>query len=343
MTSYKLLILRTYRQFSGFCWLNYDRAFREHAATVKLTDWSAMNVQLSNYHTAGAQVRTRPASANPLTSQKEASGSTTNKVICRSWNVGRCITDSPLNVELFEAELSRHPDRAKVDFVLQGIKECFRLGCNKPVTFKSARRNKLSAYQHAGVMASIDVYLANEVRLGHVVGPFNSPPVHLQPGKWCLIVDLSLPQGHGVNDGIDPDSWHLQYIKIDDIIKMVSKFGPSALMAKFDIESACRNIAVHPLDCHLLGLKWRNSYYMDLALPFALRSALAIFNSVAEVVEWILVNNYGIDDLFRYLDDFILAALANSSICASNLHVAVSVVARFGLSLHPQKCLVPTS
>ena len=230
-----------------------------------------------------------------------------------------------------------------VNFVLQGIKECFRLGCNKPVTFKSARRNKFSAYQHAGVMASIDVYLANEVRLGHVVGPFNSPPVHLQPGKWCLIVDLSLPQGHGVSDGIDPDSWHLQYIKIDDIIKMVSKFGPSALMAKFDIESACRNIAVHPLDCHLLGLKWRNSYYMDLALPFALRSALAIFNSVAEVVEWILVNNYGIDDLLRYLDDFILAALANSSICASNLHVAVSVVARFGLPLHPQKCLVPAS
>ena len=95
LTSYKLLILRTYRQFSGFCWLNYDRAFREHAATIKLNDWSAMNVQLSNYHTAGAQVRTRPASANPLTSQKEASGSTTNKVICRSWNVGRCIAVNP--------------------------------------------------------------------------------------------------------------------------------------------------------------------------------------------------------------------------------------------------------
>ena len=35
---------------------------------------------------------------------------------------------------------------------------------------KSARRNRLSAYQHAGV---IDVYLTNEVRLGCVVGPFD--------------------------------------------------------------------------------------------------------------------------------------------------------------------------
>ncbi|EDO45365.1 predicted protein [Nematostella vectensis] len=33
---YLLLILRTYRQFSGRAWLAYDRAFREHAAAVQL-------------------------------------------------------------------------------------------------------------------------------------------------------------------------------------------------------------------------------------------------------------------------------------------------------------------
>jgi len=184
------------------------------------------------------------------------------------------------------------------------------------VTLKSARKNKLSAYQHLGV---IDAYLANKVRLSRVVGPFDSPsvenlhissfgviPKKVQLGKWRS------PQGHSVNDGIDPDSWHLQYIKIDDIIMMVSKFGPGALMAKFDIMSA-----VHPLDHHLLGLKWHNLYYMDLALPFRLRSAPAIFNSVADEAEWILVNNYGIDDPLHYLDDFITAAPANSSVCAS--------------------------
>ena len=69
---------------------------------------------------------------------------------------------------------------------------------------------------------------------------------------------------------------------MDDIIKMVSKFGPGALMAKFDIESAYRNIAIHPSDRHLLGLKLRNDSYIDLALPFGLRSAPVIFNSVAE-------------------------------------------------------------
>ena len=64
LTSYKLSILQTYRQFSGFCWLDYDRTFREHAAAEKVTNWSKIHVQLFNYHTAGAQVRSRPASSS---------------------------------------------------------------------------------------------------------------------------------------------------------------------------------------------------------------------------------------------------------------------------------------
>lgn len=100
---------------------------------------------------------------------------------------------SPLTVKLFEAELSRHPDRAQGNFVLQGIKEGFRLGCDKPVTLKSASRNKLSAYQHA---AGIDVCLANEVRLGRVVGPFDSPPMqNLHKKSNFGVIAKKGPQG----------------------------------------------------------------------------------------------------------------------------------------------------
>ena len=38
-----------------------------------------------------------------------------------------------------------------------------------------------------------------------------------------------------------------------------------------------------------------------------------------------------------------LAAPANSVVCASNIQVAVAVVAWLGLPLHPQKCLGPAS
>ena len=88
LTQYKLLILRTYRHFSGRVWLAYDQAFREHAAATRLTDWSAMNVQLFNFHAAGASVRSSPSST--LTESPEPPGSSSSVIICKSWNKGRC-------------------------------------------------------------------------------------------------------------------------------------------------------------------------------------------------------------------------------------------------------------
>ena len=107
---------------------------------------------------------------------------------------------------------------------------------------------------HADV---VDEYLAHEVMLRRVAGPFPFPPLpnlHIssfgvipkrgQPGKWRLIVDLSSPGGCSVNDGIDPQDFTLQYIRLDEVIRMVSRYGPGALMAKFDVEAAYRNIAI---------------------------------------------------------------------------------------------------
>ena len=54
LTAYKLLIIRTYRQFAGRAWLNNDKAFREHVAAARVTDWPSLNVQL---YKAGSQVR----------------------------------------------------------------------------------------------------------------------------------------------------------------------------------------------------------------------------------------------------------------------------------------------
>ena len=83
----------------------------------------------------------------------------------------------------------------------------------------------------------------------------------------------------------------------------MSTYGVGALMAKFDVEAAYHNIAVHPSEQYLLGLKWCKNYYIYLALPFGLRSAPYVFNSVADMVEWILLNTYNVSDLLHYLDD----------------------------------------
>ena len=229
---------------------------------------------------------------------------------------------SPLQAHIFACELAGHPDQSAVRFVLDGLRNGFRLGFNWSRKLKSAKKSKPSANLHAEV---VDQYLAHEVSLGRVLGPFLSPPspdLHVssfgvipkwrQPGKWRLIVDLSSPGGLSVSGGINPKDFSLQYIMVDQIISMVSKFGRGALMAKFDVEAAYRNIAVHPSDRYLLGMWWRNQFYVDLALPFGLHSALNIFNSVADMVEWILINSYDVPNLLHYLDNFITAGPPNS-------------------------------
>lgn len=86
---YQMLILRTYRHFSGRVWLAYDRAIREHAAATNVTDWSAVNVQLFNFHAAGAAVRGDTANVS-----SEPHGAASSNIICRSWNSGWCVAPS---------------------------------------------------------------------------------------------------------------------------------------------------------------------------------------------------------------------------------------------------------
>ena len=144
-----------------------------------------------------------------------------------------------------------------------------------------------------------------------------------------------------MNDGIDPQDFSLQYIKVDQVICMVSHYGPGAFMAKFDVESPYRNIPVRPEDRFLLGLRWCGQFYVDLLLPFGLRSAPFIFNSVADMVEWILLHNHRLSDLLHYLDDFITTGPPQSLQCAYNLNMAVSVCHRLGLPLHANKRVGP--
>jgi len=257
---------------------------------------------------------------------------------------------TPLRVDHFAQELVLHPDQAQVAYVLRGIRDGFQVGFRSHHKLKQAKKNKESAINNPQV---IDSYLNNEVQLGRVAGPYVAPPLaHLQvssfgvipkrgqPGKWRLIVDLSSPRGLSVNDGIEREDF-TNTLRVDQIVKMVSNLGRGAMLAKFDVEAAYRNIPVHPSDRYLLGMKWRNNYFVDLALPFGLRSAPFIFNSVASMVEWILVNNYQVSNLVHYLDDFIMAGPPGSNTCAINFNKSLQVCQDLGLPLHPDKCVGP--
>ena len=237
--------------------------------------------------------------------------------------------------------------------MLDGIRHGFKLGFCHAQRLKPAKKSKSSVDQHASV---INEYLTHEVSRGRVACPFDYPPLPSlqvssfgvipkrgQVGKWCLILDLSSTMGSSVNDGVDPEEFTLHYITVDQVIQLVSQFGARALMAKFDVEAAYCNVPVHPSDRYLLGMKWRNRYYVDLALPFGLRSAPFIFNALSDMVEWILVHPYQISALLHYLDDFITAGPPDSLQCANNLSTALAVCKQLGLPLHSGKCEGPAT
>ena len=163
----------------------------------------------------------------------------------------------------------------------------------------------------------IDNYLQSEVQSGRVAGPFSQPPLPVlhvsrfgvipkrhQPGKWRLILDLSSPAGHSVNDGIVGKDYSLQYMKVDDIIAGIMRLGRGSLMAKFDVQNAYRIVPVHTEDRQLLGMKWRDAFYVDMVLPFGVRSAPYIFTCIADLVEWVAKQNYDVTFLMHYLGDF---------------------------------------
>ena len=89
---YLLSILRTYTQFGGTAWLDYDEAFRRDAAARQISDWSAIHVELYNYHTAAAH---SSAATRPALSFRESRGATQGSTIWRSWNSGRCVSFLP--------------------------------------------------------------------------------------------------------------------------------------------------------------------------------------------------------------------------------------------------------
>lgn len=107
----------------------------------------------------------------------------------------------------------------------------------------------------------------------------------------------------------------VQYKKVDNVIHRIKSHGRATLLAKFDVESTYPNVPVHSDDRYLPGMKWWGKYFIDLALPFNLRSVPYIFSSIADLLEWILKQNYGLEFLLHYLDDFHTLGPPNSLVC----------------------------
>ena len=80
-----------------------------------------------------------------------------------------------------------------------------------------------------------------------------------------MIVDLSWPKGHSVNDGVSNNaylgtSFSLHYPSVDSIIQTLNQSGPGASIFKVDISSAFQHVPIDPGDTPKYRFKNRFKY-----------------------------------------------------------------------------------
>ena len=80
---------------------------------------------------------------------------------------------------------------------------------------------------------------------------------------------------------------------------------------------------------------------MDAALPFGLRSAPKIFTCVADALEWRL-RLEGLQQVYHYLDDFLIVAQSDSSRCREDLQKLRQVLDRLGVPIAEEKVEGPS-
>jgi len=221
---------------------------------------------------------------------------------------------SSLKPQRWRSLLALYPDPDFAE-IIAGIAEYgARVGYEGPV-LRIRGRNHHSVLR---IPTEITDNIVSEVAIGRVkevlmlpqfyyISPLGAVQKRLNGALngWRRIHDLSYPRGKSVNDGIREDYGSLMYQTIDDAIRLVKKHGQRCVLRKRDLKDAFRMIPISPLDYWLFLFEWNGKLYVDIFLPFGLRTSPFLFNLFSEGLHWILEWVFG-RDLVHYLDDFFL-------------------------------------
>jgi hypothetical protein len=114
-------------------------------------------------------------------------------------------------------------------------------------------------------------------------------------------------------------------------------------MGKLDLKNTFHLIPVRKEDWHLLGIHWRAAWYVDKCLPFGLRSSPALFNMLADALQWIMHRNYHVTHVIHYLDDFFTAGPPDTNTCQSNMQAMIQACSAINVPIKPEKTEGPST
>ena len=258
------------------------------------------------------------------------------------------VLPTPINVGRLSWYLKGY-DTHLSNYLIDGFSKGFRIN-NFSSTPSDSDKVLRSALSKPDI---VNIKLEKEIKLGRIIGPFQESPFknHVisplglvekkTPGEYRVIHHLSYPAGSSINDGIPRDYASVHYTSISDAINVILSYGKNCFLAKSDVKSAFRIIPINPLDYHLLGMKWQNSYYFDRCLPMGASSSCAIFEKFSTSIEWIIQNKIGNATVLHVLDDFLFIARTELE-CQRALDIFLRICEDIGVPIAPEKTVNPS-
>ncbi len=263
-----------------------------------------------------------------------------------------CKYPSPIKVEALIQLLEKYPNKKSANILKEGFTHGFKLGYQGERKAREAPNLKSVVKDPVRAMEKLN----KEIDKHRIAGPFKNCPIpnliispiglipKAEPGKFRLIQHLSYPEGESINDKIDPEVCVVKYASFDEAVRIVVCVGKGALMAKADIESAFRLLPIHPEDFQLLGIKVKDNYYVDKALPMGASCSPAFFEKFSTFIEWVVKREAATDRVSHYADDFIFVGDESGiSSCARLVAQFENVCQKLGVPLAKEKSVGPTT
>ena len=197
--------------------------------------------------------------------------------------------------------MEKHPDSVYRRTILNIIRCGARIGYTGPK--QRIISPNLTSAKDAPEVLSKD--LDEQIQHRRVV-PVREPPPHFMSSPMANGKELIICLIHARAQSIITfplNGASLEYRSFDEALEDLLDVGRGAYLVKRDLADAFRHIPVARADWWLLGFQWNNSYWMDIFLPFGLRTSPFIFDLFAKGINWILVVQNWL--VLHYLDDFL--------------------------------------
>lgn len=265
-----------------------------------------------------------------------------------NYQIAKLPIPSGINVRNWEPLLKNYFDKQIIEYLEFGWPITYIATTPPLPTYK----NHSSATKFPTQMLK---FLDMERQNNAMLGPFKEPPFY----PWFqisplmsrekkdsidrrVIIDLSFPNGHSVNDGIEIIESRDKYTlpTVTDFTDLVKTAGPNSYMWKCDLKRAYRQLRIDPLYYPLLGIQFNNISYIDICPSFGCKQSGGAQQRVSNAVVYIMKQLYKIT-ILAYVDDFGCVSPTKESAMDSFIKFQ-DLSKHLGLELAPEKSVPPT-